>query len=264
MPFKLYNSDCLEVLDKLPDNCIDCCISDLPYGVLSKSNKDAEWDCKIDLNALWPKLLRVVKDNGVIALFGQGKFAAELIFSNPTLYKYDLIWDKVRVSGFLNAKKQPLRSHEQILIFYKKQPTYNPQMVRCEPHQRNHSRGSGVHKATNRCYGEFKEAADFISDEKYPKSIITIGKEHKEFYHPTQKPVELLEYLIKTYTNKGETVLDCTMGSGSTGVACKNLGRNFVGIELNKEYFCISKTRIYADKKGNCIKEREDSKRVLA
>ena len=236
----LYQGDCLDVLPTLADGSISACIADLPYGCLNKGNKHAQWDKEIDLDALWAQLLRVCKPNAAIVLFGQGLFSAKLMMSQPKLYRYDLIWRKGgRCSGFLNAKRQFLREHEQVLVFYRVQPSYNPQMVKCEPHKRNHSRGTQG-KITNRCYGNFGKAEDMISDVKYPKSVLDFQREHKSFYHPTQKPVALLEYLISTYTNEGDAVLDCTMGSGSTLVACANTGRKGVGIELMEEYYNIA------------------------
>lgn len=241
----MYKGDCLFVIPTLPENSVDMVLADLPYGCLNKKNKHAQWDKEIDLVALWPELLRVCKNNAAIVLFGQGIFSAKLIMSQPQLYRYDLIWQKGgRCSGFLNAKRQPLREHEQILVFYRQQPTYNPQMTECEPHQRNHSRGKQENSPTNRCYGKFGKAEDIITNLKYPKSILSVPREHKDLYHPTQKPVALLEYLIKTYTNEGETVLDCTMGSGSTLVACVNTNRRGIGIELADEYFNIAVERV--------------------
>lgn len=240
----LYKGDCLEVLPILPGKSVDLVLTDLPYGCLNKGNKHAQWDNEIDLDALWVELLRVTKPNAAIVLFGQGLFSAKLMMSQPKLYRYDLIWQKGgRCSGFLNAKKQPLREHEQILVFFRQQPTYNPQMVKCEPHQRNHSRGRNE-TPTNRCYGNFGKAEDFISDEKYPKSILNFQREHKNFYHPTCKPVALLEWLIRTYSNECDTVLDFTMGSGSTMVACALTNRKGIGIELMDEYYEISEKRV--------------------
>lgn len=241
---KLYNGDCLVEMQNIADKSVDMILCDLPYGVLNKGNKSAQWDRLIPFEPLWEQYCGVIKDNGAIVLFAQGMFTAQLMMSNPKMWRYNLVWRKGgRCSGFLNAKRQPLREHEDILVFYKAQPTYNPQMTKCSPHQRNHSRGKGDHKQTNRCYGSFNEAADIISDEKYPRSILEFQRPHPQI-HPTEKPVSLLEYLIKTYTNEGETVLDNTMGSGSTGVACVNTGRNFIGIELNDEYFNTASERI--------------------
>ena len=243
---RLINGDCLVEMAKIPDKSIDMILCDLPYGVLNKGNKEAQWDREIFLPDLWVQYSRIIKDNGAVVLFAQGMFTAKLMMSNPRMWRYSLIWDKVnRPTGFLNANRCPLRIHEDIVVFYKKQPTYNPQFSVGE---KNHSRGnSGSSQSAggkNRCYGEFKQIEAVLTNEKYPNSIIRIEKEHKNFYHPTQKPVALLEYLIRTYTNEGDVVLDNTMGSGSTGVACVNTGRDFIGIELNKEYFEIASRRI--------------------
>lgn len=238
----------------IPDKSVDMILCDLPYAVLHKNNPHAQWDRKIPFDKLWEQYNRVIKDNGAIVLFAQGMFTAELMMSNPKMWRYNLVWDKCRVTGFLNANRMPMRCHEDICVFYKSLPTYNPQYTYGEP---NHSRGNGVHKETNRCYGKYKSGRTYDYDkqikkvapthpnEKFPKSIISIKKEHEtKVYHPTQKPVALIEYLIKTYSNEGETILDNTMGSGSTGVAAKRLNRNFIGIELNEEYFKIAVKRI--------------------
>lgn len=242
----LIHGDCLVAMKDIPDKSVDMILCDLPYEVLHKNNPHAQWDRKIPFDKLWEQYKRVIKDNGAIVLFAQGMFTAELMMSNPKMWRYNLVWDKVAKSGFLNANRMPLRQHEDICVFYKKQPTYNPQMTKCEPHKRNHSKGSMVKPNKNSCYGNFVEVPTKITDEKYPTSIISISKEHKvgNFFHPTQKSVALLEYLIKTYSNEGETILDNTMGSGSTGVAAKLLNRNFIGIEMNEEYFKIAQQRI--------------------
>jgi site-specific DNA-methyltransferase (adenine-specific)/modification methylase len=183
---------------------------------------------------------------GAILLFAQGMFTAKLMMSNPTMWRYNLIWDKMAKTGFLNANRMPLRQHEDICVFYDKLPTYNPQMVRCEPHKRNHSKGNSHEPSQNSCYGTFVETPTIISDEKFPSSIISIPKDHKNgcFFHPTQKSVALLEYLIKTYSNEGDTVLDATMGSGSTMVACVNTGREGIGIEMQPKYYDIAVKRV--------------------
>ena len=242
MRLDLYKGDCLEVMKDIPTGSVDMILADLPYGVLNKGNEGAQWDREISLEKLWPELERVTKDNGAIVLFGSGMFTAKLMMSNPKHWRYNLIWNKKRVSGFLNSKRMPLRQHEDILVFYKKLPTYNPQME-YKPESRNHSKGYQLGKHTNRCYGNFGITGDFISDYKYPRSILTFDKPHPAV-HPTEKAVALLEYLIKTYTNEGETVLDCTMGSGSTGIAAKNTGRGFIGIEADEKWFEIAKNRI--------------------
>ena len=247
---KIYNEDCLIGMKDIPDKSIDCIICDLPYGVLNKGNVNAKWDSIIPFDQLWKQYERIIKDNGAILLFGQGMFSAELMLSNNKLWRYNLIWDKVAKTGFLNANRMPLRQHEDIMLFYKKLCTYNPQMRKCEPHKRNHSKGNMKQPKRNNCYGKIIEIPTIVTDEKFPISIISIAKEHEtgKFYHPTQKPVALIEYLIKTYTNEGELVLDNCMGSGTTAIACMNTNRNFIGFELNKEYFDIACKRIEENK----------------
>lgn len=241
---RLYNGDCLIEMPNIPDKSIDMILCDLPYGVLNKSNKSAYWDKSLPIKPLWAQYKRIIKDNGAIVLFAQGMFTAMLMLSNPKMWRYNLIWKKGgRCSGFLNARRMPLREHEDIAVFYKKLPAYNPQMVKCLPHQRNHSRGKQEGKQTNRCYGKFGKAEDIITDYKYPKSILDFKRPHPQL-HPTEKPIKLCEWLIKTYTNEGETILDNCMGSGSTGVACVNTNRKFIGIELDKNYFEIACKRI--------------------
>jgi len=247
---QLIKGDCLIEMQNIPDKSIDAIICDLPYGVLNKGNKSAKWDSVIPFDMLWNEYNRIIKLNGAIVLFGQGMFSAQLMISNKKYWRYNLIWDKVAKTGFLNSKRMQLRQHEDICVFYKKLPTYNPQMTKCEPHKRNHSKGNMETPQKNSCYGNFVETPTIISDEKFPTSIITISKEHKKgkFYHPTQKPVALLEYLVKTYTNENDTILDNTMGSGTTGIACQNLNRNFIGIELDKKYFDIAVKRVEENK----------------
>ena len=241
----LYQGDCLDVLPTLADGSISACIADLPYGCLNKGNKHAQWDKEIDLDTLWAQLLRVCKPNAAIVLFGQGLFSAKLIMSQPKLYRYSLVWDKInRPTGFLDARRKPLKIHEDILVFYRSLPTYNPQMtVGDKVHSRGKC-GNGLGGGKNRCYGDFKQTEAVLTNEKYPNTICRFAKEHRNFNHPTQKPVALLEYLIRTYTNEGDTILDCTMGSGSTLVACANTGRKGVGIELMEEYYNIAVKRV--------------------
>ena len=223
--YQLINRDCLEEMKNISDKSIDMILCDLPYG--TTKNK---WDCIIPFDKLWEQYNRVIKDNGAIVLFGNGIFTAELIISNKKMCRYNLVWDKVLPSGFLNAKKMPMRNHEDVCVFYKKLPTYNPQMWIGEE---CHSRGNVIGKSQkdfsrNTNYGDFS-AVETKGNLKYPKSILTFSKPHPSIsVHPTQKPVELLEWLIKTYTNEGETVLDNCMGSGSTGVACVNTNRKFI------------------------------------
>ena len=230
---QLMQGDCLELMKDIPDGSIDMILCDLPYGVTQ-----CKWDACIQFAPLWAQYKRICKTNAAIVLFGAEPFTSLLITSNKKDYKYTLIWYKHYARGFLNAKKQPLRTTEQISVFYEKQCTYNPEMRIGKYRSKNNSikqRG---------CYGEYK-ATKYKNDKYYPTDILDfVGVPNNELLHPTQKPVALLEYLIKTYTNEGETVLDNCMGSGSTGVACVNTGRDFIGIELDKGYFDIAKKRI--------------------
>lgn len=238
---KIYNEDCLVGMKAISDKSIDCIICDLPYGVLNRQNKSAQWDNIIPFEPLWEQYERVIKDNGAIVLFAQGMFTAQLMMSNPKMWRYNLIWKKGNmVSGFLDAKKKPLRNHEDIVVFYRNLPTYNPQMTYGVP---NHKKGGGNHKFTQRCYGKMKDTPTIITNEKYPISVLDFNRE-KECYHPTQKPVELIRWLIRTYTNEGDLVLDNCMGSGTTAIACIKEKRHFIGYEITKEYFDIAQERI--------------------
>ena len=237
----IINNDCMSEFKHIPDKSIDMILCDLPYG--TSANKD---DITIPFEPLWEQYERIIKDNGCIALFAQGLFYVDLVNSNRKLFRYDLIWDKVLTSGFLNAKRMPLRKHEQIAIFYKKLPTFNPQFAEGKP---LHSKGISYmdKEAKNQNYGKFHQTEDTRkgSTEKYPTSILQFSKPHPSVaQHRTEKSIECLEYLIKTYTNEGETVLDNCMGAGSTGIACINTNRKFLGIELDKNYFEIAKKRI--------------------
>lgn len=233
----IFFCDCLVGMKRIPDHSVDMICCDLPYGVLNKGNKDAKWDSIIPFEPLWEQYERVIKDNGAIVLFAQGMFTAKLMMSNERLWRYNIIWNKEgHISGFLNAKRMPLRCHEDIVVFYKSLPIYHPQMVKCQPHQRNHSRGKQEKGFTNRCYGEFGKAEDFITDEKYPRSVISFKRPHPPI-HPTQKPVDLISWLIRTYSNEGDVILDNCMGSGTTAIAAMREHRHFIGFELNKEYY---------------------------
>ena len=249
---RLYNGDCLELMKEIPDESIDMILCDLPYETLNRANRGALWDRRIPLDRLWEQYERIIKDNGAIVLFAQGMFTAQLMLSNPDLWRYNLVWDKVLSGGFLNARRMPLRSHEDICVFYKKLPAYNPQMNTGKP---LHGRGIAYKnkKLTNNCYGSMR--AEYISregcTEKFPTSIIRIPKPHPSItVHPTQKPVELCEWIIRTFTEQGDTVLDNAMGSGSTGVACLKNCRKFIGMELNAGFFEIARNRIEHTIKG--------------
>lgn len=231
MNINIKQGDCLELMKEIPDKSIDMVLCDLPYG--TTRNK---WDSVIPLNELWGEYNRVIKDNGVIALFGQSPFDKVLGMSNLPMLRYEWVWQKDNGTGFLNAKKMPLKIHENILIFYKKTPTYNPQMRKgFRPYKTLSGR-----KSTN--WGDFNRVVTESNGERYPIDVVTFKKDSG--FHPTQKPVALLEYLIKTYTNEGEMVLDNCMGSGSTGVASVKTNRNFIGYELDQTYFETAKKRI--------------------
>lgn len=238
---KLYKGNCLEIMETLPSKSIDMVLCDLPYGVTKN-----KWDSVLPFDELWEQYNRIVKPNGAIVLFSAGLFTVDLINSNRKNFRYTLVWDKVLTSGFLNANRMPLRSHEDICVFYKKLPTYNPQFTEGEP---LHSRGKLLNEQRNNNYGFFDVSKATIrtgETKKYPKSIIRFSRPPSStMLHPTQKPVELLEYLIKTYSNENDTILDNCMGSGSTGVACKNTNRHFIGIELDEKYFNIAKERLF-------------------
>ena len=248
----IYNMDCLIGMNDIPDGSIDCIICDLPYEVLHKNNRHVQWDRKIPFQPLWEQYLRITKENAPIILFGQGMFTAELMMSQPKLWRYNLIWDKGRVTGFLNANRMPMRCHEDILVFYSSLPTYNPQQRDVD----SHDRGSGPHKETNQCYGKVRMKSGKSYDYQYvkvvpptgkgfPTSIISISKEHNaETWHPTQKPVDLIRYLIRTYTNEGDVVMDNCMGSGTTAIACIKEKRHFIGFEMNEKYWNMACERI--------------------
>ncbi|MGZ2691139.1 DNA-methyltransferase [Bacteroides fragilis] len=241
---KIYLEDCLIGMDKIPDNSIDAVICDLPYGTTQ-----CEWDKVIPFDEMWRHINRVIKPNAAIVLFGAEPFSSYLRLSNPGAFKYDWIWDKKRPTGQLNAKKQPLRQHEIISVFYYQQPTYNPVMHhnRLKRHFIGDIKKS-IKQSEN--YGEQYDYNSNITDDSksYPRSIIeqtgVIGNSRDKVKHPQQKPVSLIEYLIQTYTNQEETVLDLCIGSGTTAVACINLNRHFIGFEKVKSHYDIACKRI--------------------
>lgn len=241
----IIQGDCLEVLKCIPDAKIDAVITDPPYACLNKSNSHAKWDKEFDLQAWWTEIWRVCKENAAVVCFGQGIFSAKLMLSQEKYYRYSLVWDKINPSGFLSCNRMPMRRHEDIMVFYRKQSLYNPQMTYG---QKNHARGrcgNGGGHGINRCYGNFKQTETVFTNEKYPTSIVRFAKEKKNVYHGTQKPVALMEWLIRTYSNESGIILDPFIGSGSTGVACVNTKRSFIGIELTDEYYEIAKKRIH-------------------
>ena len=235
----LYNGDCLEVMDKLIEKgiVVDAIITDPPYGTTA-----CKWDTVIPLDKMWERLNKLIKPNGAIVLFGSEPFSSALRMSNIKNYKYDWIWDKVNIGNPMLAKKQPLRCNENIIVFYKTQCLYNPQMIKGKQWNRG---GKKSHTTDTLGTSSLINNGSDKTDLKYPKTIITFSNANRvNNVHPTQKPVELMEYLIKTYTNENELVLDFTMGACSTGVACLNTNRNFIGIELDDKYFDISVNRI--------------------
>ena len=239
---ELINGDCLEEMKKIPDGSVDLVLTDPPYGTTQNN-----WDSVIPFDKMWEELNRIVKINGAIVFTACNPFSSALIMSNPKMFKYDWVWQKPKGTGHLNAKKQPMRDKEDILVFYRKQCTYNPQMTEGEPYKDKAGKDHGKNTSMTGSYGEYTNFREDNTGFRYPKQVQKIGVVERGTVHPTQKPVALMEYLIKTYTNEGETVLDFTMGSGTTGVACKNLNRNFIGIELDREYFEIAKKRIHGD-----------------
>ena len=246
--YKIYNEDCLEGMKKIPDGAVDLVLTDLPYGTT-----DVPQDKRLPMEPMWEQFLRVTKHNAAIVLFSQMPFGSDLIQSQRKLFRYEWIWEKSLGAGFLNAKKMPLRCHENILVFYRKLPTYNPQFTKGKPYSRK------GFKPIHSNYQPLKEkfASGSEDGKLYPRDVCyfnsTVGQ-LPERLHPQQKPLALLEYLIRTYTNEGEVVLDATMGSGSTGVAAINTGRKFIGFELDAGYFEKAEKRI-----AEAVAQREQS-----
>ena len=243
----LRKGDCLELMKDLPDKSIDAIITDPPYGTTT-----CKWDSVIPFDKMWKQLNRIIKPNGAILLFGQEPFSSFLRCSNINNYRYDWIWDKVSTTNFANAKKMPLSCYEVISVFYKSLPTYNPQMTdaksdRIRPISKPKENTSETNKQASGKTRQYSENYD--NTKRFPRKIIEVSCRLAECnslnrVHPTQKPELLMEYLIKTYTNDNEVVLDFTMGSGTTGVACVNTNRNFIGMELDDKYFKIAEKRI--------------------
>ena len=232
--YELWQGDCLELMKDIPDKSVDMILCDLPYGTTA-----CKWDSVIPFEPLWEQYKRIIKDNGAIVLFGSEPFSTELRHSNLKMFKYDWIWEKEQGANFMLCKYQPYKVHEIISVFSKKTHLYIPQMTEGKPYVSG--KGTSGDITNNVIKVQTKNEG-----KRYPRSIQRFNTDKsKGSLHPTQKPVALLEYLIKTYTNEGETVLDNCMGSGSTGVACMNTGRKFIGIELDEKYYDIAKQRIY-------------------
>ena len=235
---KLIQGDCLVEMQNMPDKSIDAIICDLPYGTTA-----CKWDNVIPFEPLWAQYKRIIKPNGAIVLFGSQPFTSALVMSNPKMFRYEWVWKKSRPANFMNAKYQPMKYHENILVFSKKTHNYYPIKIKGN---KNHASKPRQGKSNIYNIENNKNGID-INDMKYPQSIADFkSTDSTKNLHPTQKPIELMEYLVKTYTKEGDMVLDNCMGSGTTGVACKNTNRNFIGIEKDENYFKIAEQRINA------------------
>ena len=230
--YQIYNEDCLEGMKRIEAGSVDMILDDIPFGTT-----DCAFDKRLPFEPMWAEFKRVTKHNAAIVLFSQMPFGAELIMSNRKMFRYEWIWEKSLGVGFLNAKKMPLRCHENILVFYRALPTYNPQFTKGKPYKFRRCARSTSDNYQN------QKPSDYETDgRRYPRDNIFFATVQDQ--HPQQKPTGLLEYLIKTYTNEGELVLDATMGSGSTGVACVNTGRKFIGFETETKFYEIAQKRI--------------------
>ena len=232
--FKVYNDDCFNVFDKLSTK-IDMVLCDLPYGTTKNS-----WDIILPFDKMWNCINSVCKESAAILLFGNQPFTSHLVLSNEKYFRYSLVWEKNKFSDFLNAKRKPMKTNEDICVFYKKQPTYNPQYSYGEPYKRWNTQ-EAVDKQSN--YGSHKQNISQSDGKRLPTTVLHFNRIERP-QHPTQKPVDMLEYIIKMYSNENDTILDFTMGSGSTGVACGRTNRNFIGIEKDENYFQIAEERI--------------------
>ncbi|MEB0949325.1 DNA-methyltransferase [Citrobacter sedlakii] len=231
----LHNGDCFDVFPSIADGSVDLVLADIPYGTTQ-----CRWDSVLDLQMMWEHLYRIAKPSAAIILFSAQPFTSVLVVSNLRDWRTEWVWEKGNATGFLNAKKQPLRAHENIEVFYRRQPTYNPQMT--EGHERKTCKRKSVN---SECYGKALNLTEYDSTKRYPRDVQFFSSDkQKGNFHPTQKPVSLMRYLIETYSNAGETVLDFTMGSGTTGVACMDTNRNFIGIEKDKEIYRVACNRM--------------------
>ncbi|EKZ9478286.1 site-specific DNA-methyltransferase [Klebsiella michiganensis] len=225
---RLHNADCFDVFPQIASGTVDLVCADIPYGTTQ-----CRWDSVLDLQVMWDQLYRIAKPNAAIVLFSAQPFTSVLVNSNLRDWRSEWIWEKGNATGFLNAKKQPLRAHENIEVFYRRQPTYNPQFTH------GHERRTSKRKTVNsECYGKALTLTKYDSTSRYPRDVQFFSSDKQTGnYHPTQKPLALVQYLIETYSNSGDTVLDFTMGSGTAGVACQQVGRNFIGIEKDADIF---------------------------
>ncbi|WP_233934611.1 DNA-methyltransferase [Klebsiella michiganensis] len=225
---RLHNADCFDVFPQIASGTVDLVCADIPYGTTQ-----CRWDSVLDLQVMWDQLYRIAKPNAAIVLFSAQPFTSVLVNSNLRDWRSEWIWEKGNATGFLNSKKQPLRAHENIEVFYRRQPTYNPQFTH------GHERRTSKRKTVNsECYGKALTLTKYDSTSRYPRDVQFFSSDKQTGnYHPTQKPLALVQYLIETYSNSGDTVLDFTMGSGTAGVACQQVGRNFIGIEKDADIF---------------------------
>lgn len=234
---KIICGETIESMSKLKSKSIDMILCDLPYGTTQ-----CKWDTIIPFDKLWEQYTRLIKDNGAIVLTASQPFTANLVMSNPKLFRYSLVWEKSKSTGYLNSKKMPMRSHEDILVFYKNLPTYNPQMSEGEPYDKGKAnRPTDVYREQK---GEIHVKNE--TGKRYPRSVqyFKTAESEGKVYHPTQKPVLLMEWLIKTYTNEGEIVLDNCIGAGTTAIACIKSNRKYIGIDISQEYIDITNIRI--------------------
>ena len=232
----LIHGNCLQHLKSIEDGAVDFICADMPYGTTQ-----CKWDSIIDLELLWPELWRVAKPNAAVVLFAQIPFSIKLGYSQLEYLRHEWVWEKPAATGFFNAKKMPLKAHENILVFYKELPTYNP--IKTTGHAR---KTAGRKEIGSEVYGKGVKKAVYDSTERYPRSVVKFSSDRQKNLHPTQKPEALLEYLVTTYTNPGETVLDFCMGSVTAGAAATKLGRNFIGIEKDEKYFNLASGRLAA------------------
>lgn len=244
----LMKGDCLERMKEIESGSVDLILTDPPYGTTA-----CKWDSVIPLERMWAELKRVIKPNGAIVLFGAQPFTSKLVCSNIEWFKYDWIWRKPKGTGHLNAKKQPMRDKEDIIVFYAKQPTYNPQFGTGKPYKDKAGKDHASKSSMTESYGGYTNFRNDNEGKRYPKQVLEFGVVERGSIHPTQKPVALLEYLIRTYTNEGETVLDFTAGSFTTGVACVNLNRKGIMIEKDPHYFKVGSERVERALSGKVI-----------